>query len=518
MKKIKAKIIPHSYRDSVVLMELSRELLKQPAVNQAAAMMGTPANQEALRDAGLFVPEMEGAAADDLLIVVEASTSEDAEHALVIADELMGQRASARKTLQSLVPGKQASSAVPQMHTWREVPDEASVAVISIPGDYAASEAWQALRAGKHVVLFSNHVSLEDERDLKLAGKERGLLVLGAECGTAIINGVPLAFANKVRRGGIGIVAASGSGLQEVTCLIDRLGGGISHAIGTGGRDLSQTVGGLAMNAGIDLLLSDPATDVLVLLSKPPSHAVAERILNRITSTSKPVVICFLGAAASKIPIPPTLHSADTLEDLAIKAVELSGLPVNTQQLAQPMNPSTQLKGENRLLRGLFAGGTLAYEAMIILQDVLGPIYSNAPLNSSYNSGKELNLNQHICLDLGAEEYTVSVPHPMIDGRWRADLLAEAASDSRVGVVLFDVLLGTGSDRDPAGPLAVKIAEIQKASDTAGRALVFVCSITGTGEDIQGFEEQKIKLEKAGVLVAPSNAAAARLAASLIKQ
>jgi FdrA protein len=515
---LKAKIVSHSYRDSVVLMELSRELLKQPEVRQAAAMMATAANLTVLKESGLYCVEMQQAVADDLVFVVEAESEQAVDKAIEKGLQLLEQGASTRKkAIQAGAEDASGGARIPQAITWRDVPQEGKLAVISVPGDYAVAEAWQALKAGRHVLIFSNHISLEDELALKQAGRERGLLVMGAECGTAILNGIPLAFANQVQRGSIGVIAASGSGLQEVTCLIDRLGAGVSHAIGTGGRDLSRVVGGLTMQAGIDLLLADPNTRVLALLSKPPSHEVANKILDKVRGASKPVVVCFLGARADDFDL-TGLHFAETLEELAIKAVTLSGKVASTNLLAEPVVPPARSLGQKRLLRGLFAGGTLAYEAMLILQEKLGPIYSNAPLQAAYECGKDQSLDQHICIDLGAEEYTASVPHPMIDGRWRADLLAKTAQDRRVGVILFDLLLGFGSDRDPAGALAVEIAKARQQADLEGRALVFVCSITGTRQDIQNWDEQQHKLEQAGVLVAPSNAAAARLAADLIKQ
>jgi FdrA protein len=514
-KVIKAKIISHSYRDSVVLMELSRELLRQPDVKQAAAMMGTPANLTLLNESGLFSADIQQAASDDLVIVVEAKSTLASNRAIEKGIDLLEQGLSIlhKRGAAGLVDAPSGAS-IPQVKNWREVPHRGQLAIISVPGDYAVAEAWLALKAGRHILLFSNHVSLEDELALKQAGLERGLLVMGAECGTSIINGIPLAFANQVKRGSIGLVAASGSGLQEVTCLIDRLGAGISHAIGTGGRDLSEVVGGLTMQAGIDLLLADPSTKILALLSKPPNHEVADKIIAKVRDARKPVLVCFLGAKANDFDT-SGMHFAETLEELAIKAVNLSGNRVSANLLIQPVVQPTRIQNKDSLLRGLFAGGTLAFEAMLILQEKLGPIYSNAPLQAKYECGKNLNLDQHICLDLGAEEYTASMPHPMIDGRWRANFLAKIVQDKRVGVILFDLLLGFGSDQDPAGALSAEISKANEQADLEGRSLVFVCSITGTRQDIQNWDEQQRKLEQVGVLIAPSNAVAARISAAL---
>src|SRR4030095_10708603 len=128
--------------------------------------------------------------------------------------------------------------------------EDADIALISVPGDYAAAEALKALAQGLNVMLFFDNVAIADERAIKLYARARTLLVMGPDCGTAIVNGVPLGFANVVRRGDIGLVAASGTGLQEVTCRIHNLGGGISQAIGTGGRDLKDAGGGMPVLQG----------------------------------------------------------------------------------------------------------------------------------------------------------------------------------------------------------------------------------------------------------------------------
>src|SRR5580704_9603583 len=94
-------------------------------------------------------------------------------------------------------------------------------------------------------MIFSDNVPIAEEASLKHEARERGLMVMGPDCGTAIIGGVPLAFANAVPRGDIGIIGASGTGIQEVSTLIARAGRGVRHAIGTGGRDMHAEVGGL---------------------------------------------------------------------------------------------------------------------------------------------------------------------------------------------------------------------------------------------------------------------------------
>jgi FdrA protein len=397
--------------------------------------------------------------------------------------------------------------------SWREVPDSVRLALISTPGLYAAAEAWKALRAGRHVFLFSDNVPVADEVALKKAGRSRDLLVMGPECGTAIISGVPLGFANAVRRGNIGLVAASGTGLQEVTCLIDRFGGGISHAIGTGGRDLSRAVGGLTMEHGIDLLLEDPGTDVLVLISKPPDPEIADRLVAGVRRAQKHVVVCFLGQ--ERVPgESDQLSFARTLEETAEIALERAGIGLALEERRGQRPPPAWEKPP--FLRGLFSGGTLAYEAMLILEREVGPIWSNASLDPEYEILGKTMPEGHVCLDLGAEQYTQGRPHPMIDGTLRAEHIRQAAQDPVVGVILLDFVLGFGSAPDPAGALIPAITEAQATAEEDGRMLRIVASVVGTLRDPQSREDQVSRLEKAGVDVAQTNAAAARHASQLI--
>ncbi|HBY97346.1 MAG TPA: hypothetical protein DEP84_25965 [Chloroflexi bacterium] len=512
MPVIRHILIPNSYHDSVFLMELSRGLGERPGVEAAGVMMGTPANVAVLVESGLLAERPEGVSPADLVIAAAAGTDVEAAEALEWATRSL--TAPAGRTPPDSPSGGAPAPRVGRWQ-WRELPESARLALISTPGRYAAAEAWKALRAGRHVALFSDHVPVEDEVALKQAARDRGLLVMGPECGTAIIGGVPLGFANRLRRGPIGLIAASGSGLQEVTCLIDRLGSGVSHAIGTGGRDLSAAVGGLTMQQGIDLLLGDEATRMLVLLSKPPDPQVAASVLRRVAHARKPVVVCFLGGDPEPIEAAGA-SVARTLEEAARLAVELATQrPIPAISAAEvPETPVRQ--GEPPLLCGLFAGGTLAYEAMLVLRAALGPIWSNAPLDSDHRLPETGQLPGHTCLDLGAEEFTAGQPHPMIDGTRRAARLLDVAADPRVGVILLDVILGLGSEPDPAGTLLPAIAQARQIAGRGERTLHVVASVTGTADDPQPYAAQVEKLTKERVVVAESNAAAARAAAALV--
>lgn len=492
MAVFRYRLQPGLYRDSVTLMQLSAHLLAQPGVQQATALMATPANREALASSG-WPDELMSAEfrPNDLLLAVEGQTEAEVVAALDWAD--LELRHPSR-------PGPASPSVNEhQSHTLaeglRRLP-EASVVSISVPGEYAYGEALKALKAGRHVFLFSSGVTLEDEVRLKQVAASRNLLMMGAECGTGLIAGVPLGFANVVRRGGIGLVAASGSGLQEVMCLIHTGGGGVSHAIGVGGRDLHERVGGLTTLAGLKLLHADADTAAIVLLSKPPAPRVAERILAEAAQLTKPCVVAFLGSAPASFHA-LGLNSVATLEEAARAALKLIGLPASDWPV--PVVPRVQ--PPRCFVRGLFAGGTLCGEATQILSDA-GPV-----VTSFADEGWPAS---HVCLDLGDEVYTRGRPHPMIDARLRADKLRQAAHDPQTGVVLFDIILGHGASPDPVGPLL-------EAIPAGPDGPVYIAHVCGTDADPQNLYQQESRLRQAGVWVAPTNAAAARLAMEVIR-
>ena len=435
------------YLDSVALMRVSRRVSTLARVEAAALMIGTPSNKALLREAGLLSAEGERAEPNDLIIAVRGA---DAAKAVDAALAMLAEKPEQRSGLRTTSSLRRALELEPQ----------ANLALISVPGAFAAQEARQALERGLNVMVFSDNVSIEDEVALKRLANEKRLLVMGPDCGTALIAGAPLAFANVVPRGEIGIVSASGTGLQEVSCLIARLGGGVSHGIGVGGRDLDERVGALGMLSAIDLLDADAATKTLVLISKPPSPRVASTVLERVRRSKKRTVVCFLGSNGS------------TLTEAAEAAMHKK-LPSDT--------PSPG-RAKGRVL-GLYCGGTLAAEAEILLGD----------------AGE--------CIDLGDDEFTRGRPHPMIEPELRNEQIRAALEDPKIGVLLFDVVLGFGAHADPAGVLV---------DGLKGSRKIAIASVTGTEQDPQGFSRQAAKLRAAGVHVAPSNAYAARLAASLV--
>jgi FdrA protein len=506
---------PSRYHDSVTLMLAARQLAQAPGIADAAIVMGTEANKALLREAGLLTPEAASAGPNDLVIAVSGEAAA-LPAALALAETLLQQR---RAGTVAALPGSGPAAAY-RPRTLAAAAHAApgtNLALISVAGRYAADLAWEALLAGLHVFLFSDNVSLEDEIALKRYAARRGLLVMGPGAGTAYLNGAALGFANAVARGPVGLVAAAGTGLQEVACLLDRRGLGLSHGIGAGGRDLKEEVGGLTMLSGLRALQADPNTRVIVLISKPPSPAVAERVLQQAAAGAAPVVVCFLGAAMPQpADLPSGLRFARTLAEAAGLAADLVGAPPRPDiQPAWDAQAAAEVKGG--ALRALYSGGTLCYEAQVIWRGLLPePIFSNAPLDPALRLPDSAHSQGHTALDLGEEEFTVGRPHPMIDNDLRLRRLAQEAADPTVRLIVLDVVLGYGAHPDPASELAPAITQARQSAAEAGRRLAVVASITGTELDPQGYAAQAAQLSAAGVQLCPSNAAAARLAAWLV--
>ena len=504
MAVTEAEVRSGAYYDSVILMQLQRSLAVLPGVLDAGVVMGTAANKDILAQSDLLTPEAQAAVADDLIIVVRAEDEAAARSALGQVDELLTRR---RGGIEQEYHPKSLESAVQML------PD-AQWVLVSVPGRYAAGVARQALHLGKNVFLYSDNVSLDDETALKQTAAEKGLLVMGPDCGTAIVNGVGLGFANRVRRGPIGLVAASGTGLQQVSARIHQLGSGVTHALGTGGRDLSQAVGAVTARQGLDLLSRDPETRVIVLISKPPAPAVADELLRAARSADKPVVVDFIGYSPSARQV-DNLYFATTLDEIADLAVQLVDSPPSMEP-ALDLNLDRFAPGQ-RYLRGLFSGGTLAYEALLILQDDLPAVYSNVPLNKEVRLANSMVSQEHTIIDLGEDEFTVGRLHPMMDNDLRIRRLGQEADDPEVAVILLDVVLGYGAHPDPASELAPAITKARTRAEETGRYLEVVAVVVGTDEDPQGFDAQIQQLKAAGARVETSNEAAVRYVGQLVR-
>jgi FdrA protein len=427
----------------------------------------------------LLTKEGQAANPDDLLIVVRAGKAADAEAALAQVDELLKAR---RSSIAQEFRARSLAGAAKNLPA-------AEWVLISVPGSYAAEVAEEALELDKHVFLYSDNVSVEDELRLKQKGVEQGRLVMGPDCGTAIINGVGLGFANRVQRGDIGLVGASGTGLQAITSQIHNLGAGVSQAIGTGGRDLKEAIGGLTMLQGLEYLAADEGTEVIVLVSKPPAAAVSTRLLQAARLLSKPVVVDFIGFAP---PAPQigNLYFAAGIEDAARLAVELASKGAGKAQEEVP-------NARKGYLRGLFSGGTLASETLLGLQNFLTPLFSNVAIRPEQELDDPLNSQAHTILDLGEDVFTVGRLHPMIDNDLRIRRMREESEDAEVGLILLDVVLGEGAHADPASELAPVIKELKQAR----KDLDFLVLLVGTDEDPQDQEAQVAAFAKAGATV-----------------
>ena len=477
MSSLKNLVRRGFYADSVALMRIARALGAAPGVIEASLMIGTESNKALLADSGLIAREGRAARPGDLIIAVKAKTTPRAEAVLRLAENLLFENKKPNETSEGFATALAFGSALAAL-------PGANLALISVPGEFAALEARRALERGLHVMVFSNNVPLEEEVALKDLAAQRGLLLMGPDCGTALIAGTPIAFANAVPRGDIGIVSASGTGLQEVSSLLARAGRGVSHGIGVGGRDLSARVAGRMTFAAMDALEADAATKSIILISKPPAPSVTAQVVARAARCRKPVVLCLLGAGKMKLPRNVTL--VRTLEEAAGKRAEDKKIKINS--------PGA--------IRGLFCGGTLCAEAQIVLMDHGLKVASNVPVPGARATGAA-----HTLIDLGDDEFTRGRPHPMIEPELRNEHLVRALREKGVGVVLLDVVIGYGAHLDPAGLIADAVGKFK------GRKPVVIASVTGTEADPQVYSRQVKTLRAAGVIVAASNAAAARLVA-----
>lgn len=516
---IKTHIHKNTFRDSVYLMRLSTIIRQLEGVEGAEVIVGTDHNKKFLKTGGLWTQRIdEEATPNDLIIAVNAQTEEQAEAAIAKTLKELNREVEHEAQLGDWLPRT--------FETAQKGMPEANLALISIPGQYVHREVEKILEAGLNVMIFSDNVPLEAEIALKQKAREMGLLVMGPDCGTAIIGGVPLAFANEVRAGSIGIVAAAGTGLQEVSTLIHNLGEGISHGIGTGGRDLKSAVGGVTMIQGINALVEDEATKVIVIVSKPPDPEVAERVLQTAAQSPKPVVANFIGGSPDKVRsfgCEPAL----TLKEAAVKAV--AALRGESHRLKEALvekagydgkcltkEEKEKLSGGQRFVRGLYSGGTLAYEAMVVLQDGLGPIHSNIALDPRFTLEDVYRSKGHTIIDFGDDEFTQGRPHPMIDPTLRNQRMIAEARDPETAVIMLDLVLGHNAHPDPAGAALEAIEQARKIVLKEGRHVVFAASVCGTDDDPQNRREQVKKLARGNVLVFPSNADAAIFVRALL--
>ena len=501
----------NTYRDSLILMKIANAIREMDNIKGCTVALASEQNKTTLPEAYQSAPEVLDAGPNDLLIVIDSEDKEATEYASVKIEQML--------TMGRLLTSISAGGACQTSEQgWSRKP-EATLALISIPGPYVAEEARKNLDHGLNLHIFSDNVPREEELALKKIAREKGLLVMGPDCGTANIAGYALAFANKVRTGPIGIVGAAGTGIQEVSTLVHRWGSGVSHAIGTGSNDISDAIGGLTTIDGLRKLVRDPQTEVIVIVSKPPAPQVEAEILKEVRKSPKPVVVAFLGgdlaAAASHGGIP-----ARTLEDAARLAVQAAQDALSRPGRAEDLAGLARQEGARLLpgqkyVRGLYSGGTLANEACLIVSDTLSPVYINTALKAAVRLEDTSRSIAHTFIDLADDEFTQGKPHTMAEPAMRFERILQEAADPETAVILMDIVIGYGVHHDPAGAVAHTLMRARALAAEAGRYLPIVASICGVDDDPQNREGQEEKLKKAGVIVLSTNARAARLAAMI---
>jgi len=514
---IRSRAYPNLYKDSVSLMTVSARILSVEGIEAASVVMASATNVANLADAGLGAFEVKP---NDLVVAVRGGDAA-CDEALAKADELLKSKAGGNAEEDGAVVRQAVTSL--QMAASRD-PGH-NFALVSVPGDYAAAEAMKALRLGMDVMVFSDNVTGEAELALKRYARDHELMVMGPDCGTAIVNGVPLGFANVVRRGSIGVVGASGTGTQEVTVRIHRLGGGVSQALGTGGHDLSASIGGISMLHGLKALDEDPSTKVIVLVSKPPAPEVAKAVLAAAQASAKPVVAIFLGADPATITRRGVVGAANLAQaaDFAVALAQghepATGalvVPAETRyhlrDLARAMAPS------QRFVRGVYSGGTFCFEAQLIHAAGGHTGCSNTPTAGYAKLASIAHSEGHTIIDMGDDAFTQGRPHPMIDPSLRDARLRQEVEDASTAVVLFDVVLGYGSSLDPIAGLLPAVGAARAKSRAEGRSVVFIAHVCGTDADPQDRAAIVAALKSAGALVATSNAEAATWSAILLTE
>jgi FdrA protein len=503
----------NQYYDSVFLMGISKRLSDLPGVQQNAVLMGSETNKGLLADIGIGGAEIASARPNDLVVAVIAESPQAVSEALEKLDEF----------LLGGIPVATTSNPHSLEEGLAQKPG-ANLAVISVPGEYAAREAHKALDAGLNVFLFSDNVPVEDELELKQAAAGKKLLVMGPDCGTSLIGGVGIGFANAVRRGPIGAIGAAGTGLQEFTSQVHNSGLGISHAIGTGGHDLSDQVGGLTTFAALEALEADPQTKVIVVISKPPGGKTLARLSDRFKRCAKPVIGCFLGMDPAARSRSTAYRSAATIDEavrLAVRSVsgerDSSNFAFTQEEWEWLLREKAGWNPNQKYVRGLFAGGTFCYQSQQIFHEAGIPVLSNAPLDPRYRLQDSNRSLGHSFVDLGADEYTVGRPHPMIDGTLRKLRILAEANDPQTAVLFLDFILGYNASMDPVGELVEAILEARRIVKARGGQLTVVASICGTEGDPQDLETQTQLLREAEAIIFQSNARAASFCCEMVR-
>jgi len=500
----------NQYFDSVFLMGINKGLMAEKGVIQSAVLMGTKSNKQLLADIAVTGLEIEQASANDLIVAVIAETELSAENALAKLDQLLER-----------VPSQSQQMQLKTLQDGMRVKPNANMVVISLPGEFVAHEAMKALENDLNVFIFSSNVSVEDELSLKTTAREKGLLVMGPDCGTSIIAGKGLGFSDRVRKGPVGIIGPSGTGLQEITCLLHNFGSGVTHAIGTGSRDLKDEIGGITTFIALDMLEKDDATQAIAIVSKPAGRKTLDALLTRLNTYSKPAVACFLGETIPHPSENEKIQFATTIDETAVKLIKMIGGSIDkeVEHIDQKLIDQEvhSYHPDQKFVRGLFAGGTFCYQSQYLFQQNDIPLYSNEPLKSVLPLPDPENSVGNTLIDMGDERFTLGKPHPMIDGTMRSVRISQEANDPQMMILLLDFILGYNASNDPVGEAIEVILDARRKAETIKHHLTVVASLTGTEGDPQDINLQHKLLDDAGVFVFPSNASATKFCLALMK-
>ncbi len=513
MPSVCSFILAGTYRDSVFLMNLSQTLTIKSGANQVFATMATRRNKELLARAGLLTPEIETAKPDDLAVAIDAPVE--------LHDNLLKMT---REYLYSNSASSYGSNYISSISFDDAVLGDSKkqIALISVPGDYARYEAARALEKRLDVMLYSDNISLEDEIALKKMAKRKGVLLMGPECGTSIVNGVPLGFANNIRRGEIGIVSSSGTGAQEVSCLLDRCGLGITTAYGTGARDLIDDVGGISAITALERLASDPNTKLILVIANLPGIQTRKRLIEVYKKTKKPVFVRYLGSYDYSIEEKAGIDFASDLTELANMAINELAPILDSSAINLPQAPALPEKNNyhgRKFIRGIFSGGTMRSDAIDIITSKLTgtyKVYSNFERENVISLTGTDKSREHCFLDMGANEFTVGRPHSLVSPETKLERIIMELCSPETAILITDIVIGYGTAKNQASLLVQAFDKAARITNGKSREVIVLSSVCGTDNDLPSRSSEIEILKDAGIFVFGSNAAAANYAADLI--
>lgn len=497
------------YRDSLQLLHITDQAKKLAGVEDAVIAMATRTNKDLLRQLGLITADGARADPNDMILAFRLSNQMQLNTTMDSLERLLfGASEFSRNNTNNDSRFFDVDAALHEDNSF-------NLAIVSIPGQFARETVMKLLEHGIHVQLFSDHVSLTTEIDLKRYAHRKGLFLLGPGAGTSIINGKAIAFANVVRRGNVGIVASAGTGLQEVSVLLDKVGLGVSQGLGVGGSDVSKEVGGVMLIDSLRALEQDKNTSIIVLIAKNPDPHVKRKVVRIIgMGITKPVIMCFLGTPNSNSFTDKSIHDAMTLHAavstaarVVRKGANMSPISMTLEEVEKSIQSArSEMNHDQKYVRGLYTGGTLAHETLLVFRETIGGAFSNSPLSPEFNLVNIAKSVGDTILDMGDESFTAGRAHPMIDPTLRRLRILQEAKDKSVGIIALDFMLGYGSHPDPAGALSEDIRSAREFAQREGRYIAVLGHVCGTGADPQSLEGQEAKLRSAGVILYPTNA------------